>query len=682
MDHYLDFVESRRKSRACKGDFLPQAVFSDETAQFRQPAEPSAQDFVEIFLWTGRQNVSAAYLCTAEKRLLMEKIDPQGLFDRYRVLLPPSVEEQRYFFQLQHNEETYYYNRYGISTELPTDGQFRLIRDFQTPDWAKGAVCYQIYVDRFCNGNPHNDVRSGEYSYLGAPVVGETNWASAVADDDFRHFYGGDLQGIIHKLDYLAGLGVEALYLNPIFVSPSSHKYDIQDYNHIDPHYGIIVEDDSTIVTEAGGRPTAYITRTTSKCNLEASDACFAALVEQAHQRHIRVIVDGVFNHCGAFHRWLDRERIYEKDGTGAAWHPDSPYRSYFYWNADGTYEGWWGYANHPKLNLEGCPALYQEILRIGKKWIGAGADGWRLDVAADVGKSEAFNHRFWKDFRRAVKQVNPKALILAEHYGDSNAWLHGDQWDSVMNYDGFMEPVGWFFTGISKHSTEYRADLYNNANAFWQTVQDQMGKMPIQAVMTAMNELSNHDHSRFLTRTNGKTGRLHTDGAQAADQGIQKAVMREAVLLQMTWIGMPTIYYGDEAGMSGWTDPDNRRPYPWGREDVQMIEYHRILAHLRKKYSALRYGSLRALLVQDGILAYGRFHDLQRLAIVCNNTQEEITLEVPVWLIGTAVFGNMQILLQTTRNGFSVDHKRLPIVKGMVTIVLPPQSGVFMKEV
>ena len=162
------------------------------------------------------------------------------------------------------------------------------------------------------------------------------------------------------------------------------------------------------------------------------------------------------------------------------------------------------------------------------------------------------------------MKKANPEALILAEHYGDAEAWLRGDQWDGVMNYDAFMEPVSWYFTGISKHSAESRPDLKNNNAVFWDTIRYQMGRMPAQAAGVAMNELSNHDHSRFLTRTNGRTGRLHTDGAQAANRGVNKAMFREAVLLQMTWPGAPTVYYGDEAGVTGWTDPDNRRPFPW----------------------------------------------------------------------------------------------------------------------
>ena len=226
-------------------------------------------------------------------------------------------------------------------------------------------------------------------------------------------------------------------------------------YWHIDPHFGKIVrESGSVLAADAKTNETAslYAARTTADENLAASDALFAELIQQAHARGMRVILDGVFNHCGAFHKWLDREGLYRGKLRGAYRYADSPYHDYFYWNADGTYEGWWGYENHPKLNVEGCAALREELLAIARRWVSPpfDADGWRLDVAADLGKTEEFNHAFWRMFRTAVKSVSPDKLILVEHYGDAAPWLTGNQWDSIMNYDAFMEPVTWFLTGVS----------------------------------------------------------------------------------------------------------------------------------------------------------------------------------------------------------------------------------------
>lgn len=240
------------------------------------------------------------------------------------------------------------------------------------------------------------------------------------------------------KLGYLQNLGVEVIYFNPLFVSPSNHKYDIQDYDHIDPHYGKIVVDEGELLqsgTTDNSKATRYVNRVTNLKNLEASNAFFAELVREIHARGMKVILDGVFNHCGSFNKWLDREKIYHANGgyeDGAFLSKESPYRSFFGfrdengWPDNTSYEGWWDYDTLPKLNYEGSEELYDYILGIAAKWVSAPyyVDGWRLDVAADLGHSSEFNHKFWRDFRKAVKTANPEALILAEHYGDPKDWL------------------------------------------------------------------------------------------------------------------------------------------------------------------------------------------------------------------------------------------------------------------
>ncbi len=676
MDIYIDDVTKIREQLWQMQPFVPESVFSDETVYFRNPVEPKCTDFVEICLQVAKNTAKDVYVCTEEKQFLMYKKEQLEALDRYAVLLPPTAKTIRYFFVLVHEDRKYYYGKNGLTNDMPhMEQQFCIVRDFQTPDWAKGSVMYQIYVDRFYNGDLQNDVRTGEYCYLKHDVVGQKDWNAPIAAHDFCCFYGGDLEGVLQKLEYLADLGVEVLYLNPIFVSPSSHKYDIQDYEHIDPHFGKIIKD-STMPSE-----NIYQIRSTSKENLEASDAVFANLVKQAHQKGIRILIDGVFNHCGAFHKWLDRENLY---GNGALQNPQSPYHDYFYWQQDGSYEGWWGYENHPKLNVDESETLYQTLLNIGKKWVSPpfGADGWRLDVAADLAKSETKNHQFWRDFRKAVKGANAETLILAEHYGNPDAWLQGDQWDSIMNYDAFMEPVSWFFTGVSKHSTEYKPELCNDTHTFWKIMQQTMQRLPIQSGMVAMNQLSNHDHSRFLTRTNQKTGRLHTDGAELAGDGVQKAVLREAVLFQMTWLGAATIYYGDEAGLVGWTDPDNRRTYPWGTEDLDLIAYHKALIAIRKKSSALRMGATKIFDTANGVLAYGRFDRTEKMIVLCNNTNEKIKCNLPVWTIGVAMQGHLQMQIQTTQKGFSTQNQMLDVIDGIATVTMPAKSAMIWKEV
>ncbi|MGL4790485.1 MAG: glycoside hydrolase family 13 protein, partial [Anaerotignaceae bacterium] len=474
------------------------------------------------------------------------------------------------------------------------------------------------------------------------------DWYAYPEAEDIRNFYGGDLQGVMEKLEYLKKLGVDAIYFNPIFVSPSNHKYDIQDYDHIDPHLGKIVYDGGRLVDEndkTNENAEMYIRRTTDIRNLEASDEVFVTLVKKAHSLGIKVILDGVFNHCGAFNKWLDREKIYCTDDDyekGAYVDENSPYKDYFVWNEAGWpdgYDGWWGFPNHPKLHFEKSEELFNEIMGVTKKWLQPpfNADGWRVDVAADLGLTEEYNHKFWREFRKAAKTANPQSIILAEHYGEAYNWLQGDEWDTIMNYDAFMEPVTYFLTGMEKHSDAYSHDLINNGVAFANTMVQKMARLPAQTLFTSMNQLSNHDHSRFLTRTNGVVGRVSTVGSLRAEQGVSLCVMRLAVLIQMTWIGSPTLYYGDEAGLCGFTDPDCRRTYPWGKEDLGLIEYHSELIRLRKKNQVLSFGSTMFLNEGYGLIVYGRFDAKRRIIVAINNLDRQQVVEIPVWRIGSS---------------------------------------------
>ena len=382
---------------------------------------------------------------------------------------------------------------------------FRIQPGFHVPEWSKGAIQYQLFTDRFSNGDLTNDVRSHEYNYIGEHVRHAASWDEAPKPGDFRTFYGGDLQGVLNKLDYLQSLGVEAIYFNPIFISPSSHKYDTQDYAHVDPHFTPILHDRDGLLPDddhKNAHAEQYILRTTDEANLKESDAFFAHFCQELHRRGMRIILDGVFNHCGSFNKWMDREGIYKRSNVyhpGAYNSVHSPYRSYFHFRSKKEYDGWWGNETLPKLYYESSRELCEEILHIAEKWVSPPycIDGWRLDVAADLGHSREFNHLFWKEFRRRVKAVNPDVLIVAEHYGNPSEWLGGDEWDTVMNYDAFMEPVTYFLTGLEKHSDFRREELYQNGQSFFEIIRETMSRMPLQSVQCAMNELSNHDHSR-----------------------------------------------------------------------------------------------------------------------------------------------------------------------------------------
>lgn len=685
--------------------FNPQALFSDGTAFYRNPSEPDCFEEVHLRFRTGRENVDEVILVFDEQRYTMQKVANDKMFDYYEYTVKLGDSRVEYYFEVHSGHMVCYFNSVGVCSSVENYYNFSITPSFQTPDWAKGAIIYQIFVDRFYNGDRSNDVETDEYFYIGEGTHKNSDWMKYPREMDVREFYGGDIAGVMKKLDYLQDLGVEAIYLNPIFVSPSNHKYDIQDYDYIDPHFGRIVKNDGenlqrdengNLIIHDPEHPnkdaTRYICRVTDKENLEASNQLFIEFVEEVHRRGMKVILDGVFNHCGSFNKWLDRECIYEDAPgyeKGAFVSKDSPYRTFFKfredtWPYNVNYDGWWGHDTLPKLNYEESPKLYEYIMRIARKWVSPpyNVDGWRLDVAADLGQTAEYNHHFWHEFRRNVKEANPNAIVLAEHYGDPTEWLKGDQWDTVMNYDAFMEPLTWFLTGVEKHSDEYRGDLIGNADAFFGSMRHYMTRFNTQSLQVAMNELSNHDHSRFLTRTNHQVGRISSRGADAANEGVNKNLFRMAVLMQMTWPGAPTIYYGDEAGLCGWTDPDSRRAYPWGHEDEELIQYHKELIRIHKEHQVLRTGSILFLFGEYQCISYGRFDDNEHIVVAINISQDTRHMEIPVWRLGMTQPTRMARVILTDAGGFSIETKVYPVQSGKLILDCPPETAVLVKDI
>ena len=310
------------------------AIFSDETENYRYPSVPVSGKNFTITLRVGKDNIDSAYICYGCCYVKMQKNHSTDFFDYYEGTFICDSEPMNYYFQIICDSRTYFYNKAGVVKDINSEYNFTILPDFSTPSWAKGAVMYQIYVDRFYNGDKSNDVVTNEYEYLGLKSKHIEDWDTPLENMDVCNFYGGDLQGVIDKMDYLSDLGIDAIYFNPIFVSPSNHKYDIQDYEHIDPHYGVIVTKTGNPLSNEdkdNKNATLYMARTTDPKNLEASDQLLAKLIGIAHSKGIKVILDGVFNHCGAFNKWLDREGFYEKNGypVGAYASENSPYHNF-----------------------------------------------------------------------------------------------------------------------------------------------------------------------------------------------------------------------------------------------------------------------------------------------------------------------------------------------------------------
>ena len=664
-----------------------EALFHDGSSQFCKYNEKS--DTYSFILRTTIGAVNQAFMAIDGYEMRMSHMDTKGRFDYYAINLALGTKMIKYHFRTV-GQYRLYYNVFGASEHFSEEWEFEFTPGFKTPDWAKGAVMYQIMVDRFNNGDKSNDVMTNEYAYIGRGVSKVENWMEPPAVDGTRQFYGGDLQGVIDKLEYLEKLGVEVIYFNPIFVSPSNHKYDTQDYDYIDPHFGKIVNDNGKLLKDGvnnNEHAQRYKVRTTDLANLEASNKLFVELVEKAHAHGIKIIIDGVFNHCGSFNKWMDKEKFYTKNKnykSGAYISKDSPYNLYFKfledrWPDNNSFEGWWGFDTLPKLNYEGSKELCDYIIEVGKKWVSPpyNVDGWRLDVAADLGHSQEFNHEFWKKFRKAVKEANPEAIILAEHYGDANSWLQGDQWDTIMNYDGFMDPVTWFLTGVDKHSDNSNPGMRGDAGTFKLTMQYQMSRMQNQSLLVAMNELSNHDHSRFLTRTNRMVGRVGTAGTAAASQDIDEAIFKQGVVMQMTLPGAPTLYYGDEAGVCGWTDPDNRRTYPWGHENFEILEFYRETIAIHRQHKVFKTGSYKPLVEQRDLLCYGRF-DMDNAAFVLINTSDtDKTVSIPTWTLGVEDGESFERLIETSREFYNCGRVKVVQENNIVTVTVKANSSV-----
>ena len=571
----------------------PHYLFSDESEEYLLPVNRAAGEYcMRLRMEDIPAQVFLILRGARTARIPMAPAETKGRLRYYGATVSGIFAAQEYCFEIL-AERTWYLGRFSCAEEESAVTPFAVLPALAVPDWAKGQIFYQIFPDRFRNGCADNDVRTGEYEYPDfGPAQHVEDWNSAPAPRDVVRFYGGDLQGILEKLPYIKALGADCLYLNPVFVSPSNHKYDTQDYHHIDPHLSDPAD----------------------------PDGYFAAFAETLHENGLRLILDGVFNHCSIENAWV-------KDPATA---------DFFYYDAQGRRETWWGIPTLPKLNYDGCPRLWDEVLAVAKKWVTAPyfADGWRLDVAPELAACPDTNHRFWKAFRDAVREAAPDALVFAETYEDAAAWLTDGEWDTIMNYEAFMDPVTFFFTGVDKHSDYAAPEKKGDAALFYKELREKSARLPFASLLAAMNALDNHDHSRFITRTSGLTGRLTDADAAEKEACADPALLRLAVCFQFTWPGAPCIYYGDETALPGFTDPDNRRPYPWGHENWEMIEFYRQAALLRKRHACLRTGSVYPLYFADGVAAFARTLEEETVLTVIN-LGPETTLALDVAGLG-----------------------------------------------
>jgi alpha-glucosidase len=615
-------------------------LFHDSTELFVSPLEPRAGQSVKLTFRTLKNDCTGVRVRVwdtagggSERWTAMSRTSSDAWFDYWTATIATGSSALWYRFEVTDGADTDYYNAQGgAQDDWPpaSSKDFQIRPGFKTPAWVKDAVFYQIFPDRFYDGDPTNNVREREYSYGVNTQTGEDAWVYTHADWSARpdnsspahmtyeyttDFYGGDLQGITAKLDYLTDLGVNALYLNPVFLSPSNHKYDTQDFLEVDPHFG--------------------------------GNAALHALMAAAHARGIRVILDGVFNHTSDWHRWMDRKGVYPT--LGAFESQASPWLDrYTFTSWPLHYCSWWGFSSLPKINYA-APGVRDWLygagedgeLPIASKWIvEAGVDGWRLDVPNDAGPyCEHDDHSIWKGFRQAVKSANPEAFITGEIWTDAASWLQGDEFDSVMNYNGFADPVSLWINGQNTAGEKTPADLgiaSFDVDRLDSWLRGTRYDYPAPATQTMLNLLDSHDTPRFLRRTNGL---LKTDPAFFDERREDVWRLYLAVIFQMTYVGAPSVYYGDEIGLSGASDPDCRRTFDWsqGNWNTKLRDLYKRMIAIRHRHSALRTGAFLTLHThnQNGTYAFGRFDASSKVAVVLNNSASAKTLDVPVWLMG-----------------------------------------------
>lgn len=602
-----------------------ESVFSDGTPLFLSNAEPKLNEKVQVRVRFWKESPVEEVWVRRIKNggHIFEKAEYLREDDRfvyYGLTFEMNQNRMQYQFLLKAEGKIYYYSQRGITTVTQDQiHDFVVLADYHQPDWIKEAVFYQIFPERFCNGDASLNVKTGEYQVNGYDTIAVSDWnkpAGVYEECHCADFYGGDLRGIQEKIPYLRELGVNAVYLNPIFTAPSVHKYDCIDYLHVDPHFG--------------------------------GDEALADLSRALHENGMRMILDISINHTGTAHKWFNKDCLYFESSVGAYHNPDVPERAYYMIHEDGTYECWDGVPELPKLNFasdELRDALYRAEDSVLKKWLKPPyeIDGWRFDVA-DVMAN--FNEKqlakeVWPEIKKSIREENPNAYILAEHWDDCVEFMQGDSWDAPMNYYGFGRLIRQFY-GAPDPFMERTEELWPftaqiSAEEFRDRAEGYLSRLPFPFWQNQYNLFDSHD-----------IGRFHVYPGMTAEK------YKGAVLALFTMIGVPSVYYGDELSIDGKIGffEGARYPMSWERSEERgdLYQMHQKLACLRRTQKAFCEGSFRFIYAAQGVIAFARFWERECYVSVFSSREQSLEIELPLDIIGFGDAGTWSDVLGSER--------------------------------
>lgn len=576
------------------------SIHSEVNNIFVSDKTPNLNDNISIkicFLETDDilKVVLRAIINGEETHIPMEYDYTENKLSYYKANLNINQDKINYHFIIKHKEYGYlYYNRKNVYSYIPTeDNDFVIIANYDNPEWVPSSVFYQIFPDRFNNGNPLTDVETGEYEFDGKKTT-KMDWKNIPLEYKDGHcldFFNGDLKGIEDKISHFKELGINAIYINPIFESKTHHRYDCTDYFNVSKHLG--------------------------------GDAALISLVEKLHENNIKIMVDVSINHTGNNHKWF-LKALSDKDSIE---------RTYYYFDENNNYRAWYGLHTLPQLNYnsEGLKdIIYRDEDSLVKHYLRQpfNIDGWRFDVGCHTGRADKdqLSNKVWKNVRKEIKKVKKDAYIIGEHWEDNISYLLGDEWDGAMNYFATGIPLRMFSKMVHRRLWQYEGKLGISepctGKELDKMITQHYSRIPNQLAFLQFNLIDSHDIFRYH----------HHE--EVFDFDLYKGIISTMFLLP----GTPSIYYGDEIGLKGhpYSDEGARYPMEWDKNkwDLNYYELYNKLSKLKTSEDAMHYGNYKTIYADEDTFIYARYNNKTYIISILTNNKDK-TIYIPTNIIG-----------------------------------------------